>query len=781
MSLFTRTVAQIDQLDGLMKHFDETPNDPMPTRKESADAVNAVITEVTPIVKKFVTKAEAGERDPNKRMYGAGMVSKIFALNDRFHNTCTEFTPRYETLLEEWNTYESEQRIEEDRQRAEEEEKRVAEEARLEAERIEIEKREQAERLRLQKEEEEKVQRQQEEAAALKLEEEKREAERQKQEADRLAEEKKRMEQEEKEATLKKEQEVAAKALASMNDGDGAGQAGTISISIKTTRGVTHSLKNLPATATVQDLKDIIQREHGINNFTQRLIFQGRLLVNAKLISSYKIVDGSAVHLVESAQAAGASSSSAGPQINLIVPPGTLGVVHNGKQEYEAIAAQCGNERLLVVDWFAPWCGPCRAISPAFERLARRFSDVTFIKIDTEASDANGALATEMQVTEYPTFHFVENHVLKHSLVGANATALEANMRKFHETVFLDRHARHERELLASSSSSGMTSRLVAALTSLKRTLPSAEFIVAVRTLLTFVRNIVSNPGIEKYRRVRTGNSTFHSRLGSKQGGIECMTAFGFTSVVENNVDFLIMSAELAENSELSTVMTQLESAIAASSRNMGASAPTAANPPATGRAGGTGGLQGPTADGMAGLFGNNGQPGGPGQQEVLNPVLDRFFREFGSDPEAMATLLEVHRAIENRDMAAVRRLEGHPALHRIQNTVTNDPALLSMLMQHIAEGGAQGIPGMEGLANMANTGAGVGRGGGAQGARGGAGGTPVAPQPAAPQYPGVPSTAEEEERLLQEAIRLSMQEQQKPEGDGEVGGANDGSKDKET
>ncbi|KAJ1480469.1 thioredoxin-like protein, partial [Baffinella frigidus] len=61
--------------------------------------------------------------------------------------------------------------------------------------------------------------------------------------------------------------------------------------------------------------------------------------------------------------------------------------------------------KLVVVDWFAPWCGPCRGMAPHFEALAREHTDVVFAKVDTEASGENKALAMEATIRAYPTFH----------------------------------------------------------------------------------------------------------------------------------------------------------------------------------------------------------------------------------------------------------------------------------------------------------------------------------------------------------------------------------------
>lgn len=64
---------------------------------------------------------------------------------------------------------------------------------------------------------------------------------------------------------------------------------------------------------------------------------------------------------------------------------------------------------ILVIDWWAPWCGPCRTFAPIYDEASERYPDVTFGKINTEAQPD---LAGTFGIQSIPTLMVFRDQIL---------------------------------------------------------------------------------------------------------------------------------------------------------------------------------------------------------------------------------------------------------------------------------------------------------------------------------------------------------------------------------
>jgi thioredoxin 1 len=83
------------------------------------------------------------------------------------------------------------------------------------------------------------------------------------------------------------------------------------------------------------------------------------------------------------------------------------------KDTFEETAT--GND-IVLVDFWASWCGPCRSFAPVFEQASEENPDIVFAKVDTEAEPD---LAGGLQIMSIPTLMIFRENVLLFSQAGA--------------------------------------------------------------------------------------------------------------------------------------------------------------------------------------------------------------------------------------------------------------------------------------------------------------------------------------------------------------------------
>lgn len=88
------------------------------------------------------------------------------------------------------------------------------------------------------------------------------------------------------------------------------------------------------------------------------------------------------------------------------------------------------SSKLIVIDFNAKWCKPCKQVKPFVENMVSGYPDVIFYQVDIENED-RADIVEAFNITALPTFIYYKNGEIQHTLLGTSENDIENKINQY--------------------------------------------------------------------------------------------------------------------------------------------------------------------------------------------------------------------------------------------------------------------------------------------------------------------------------------------------------------